>query len=145
MKTNNFLKIVLFIFAFFISFNIVKASTEYVVFLDAVNIRTGPDTTYKKIGAYSYNTRVPILERQGNWGKTDVGWICLNYTNASSSNINDVKFFKDYTYIYSNPDLTGTIYNYIPNTSVIVLENVSNYVDKVKVRMTRKNRLYKRK
>ncbi len=110
-----------------------------------LNIRTGPDTTYKKIGAYSYNTRVPILERQGNWGKTDIGWICLNYTNASSSNINDVKFFKDYTYIYSNPDLTGTIYNYIPNTSVIVLENVSNYVDKVKVRMTRKNRLYKRK
>ena len=108
-----------------------------------LNIRTGPGVNYKKTGAYSYNSSITILETQGNWGKTDLGWICLDYTNYNSSNINDLRYFKNYTYIYSNPDLTGTVYNYKANTSVIVLEHINNYIDKVKVRVTRSHWLYK--
>ena len=41
--------------------------------------------------------------------------------------------FSGNTIIYSEPDLTGEEYYYKPNTSVKILENVNNEVDKVYV------------
>ena len=82
------------------------------------------------------------LEQKDGFGKTDKGWISLDYTsnsnsgNSNVSNVGEIKFFKDYTIIYSNPNLTGTKYNYLANTSVEILEHVSDSIDKVKSRET---------
>lgn len=44
-----------------------------------VNIRSGPDSGYGKVGAYSKGTVVTVLETQNGWGRTDKGWVCLEY------------------------------------------------------------------
>ena len=45
-----------------------------------LNIRKGPGTGYEKIATYGLNQQVEILEYKGNWGRTNRGWICLDYT-----------------------------------------------------------------
>ena len=71
---------------------------------------------------------------------TDRGWIDLTYTsrsnNVTPSTVGQVKYLKQRTTLYQNPNLTGTQYQYLPNTSVVVLENVSPGIDKVRVRET---------
>lgn len=57
-------------------------------------------------------------------------------TSSIPNTVGQVKVFKSNTTIYSKSSLSGTKYNYLPNTSVIVLQNVSSTVDKVKVRQT---------
>ena len=47
--------------------------------------------------------------------------------------VGEKRRFAEHTVIYSNPDLTGTEHNYLPNTSVKILENVDETVDKVYV------------
>lgn len=62
--------------------------------------------------------------------------------------IGEVRRFKSTSYIYSNSNLSGAKYTYKANTTVKILENVSNAVDKVQVVQTGrvgyvKNNLYK--
>lgn len=45
-----------------------------------LNIRSGAGTSYKRVGGYTKGTTVTILKESGNWGKTNKGWICLDYT-----------------------------------------------------------------
>lgn len=55
-------------------------NTQYTVTPSAgVNIRSGPDSGYGKVGAYSKGTVVTVLEVQNGWGRTDKGWVCLEY------------------------------------------------------------------
>ena len=55
-------------------------NTQYTVTPSAgVNIRSGPDSGYGKVGAYSKGTVVTVLEVQNGWGRTDEGWVCLEY------------------------------------------------------------------
>lgn len=51
-----------------------------------LNIRSGASTKYRIVGGYSYNATVTITKESGNWGKTDKGWICLDYVKKVSSN-----------------------------------------------------------
>ncbi len=51
-----------------------------------LNIRAGASTGYRILGCYKYGTTVTITQTNGNWGKTNKGWICLTYT--SNTNIN---------------------------------------------------------
>lgn len=55
----------------------------------ALRIRKGPGTQYDRIGCYTNGNRVTITEIQtvGNqkWGKTDKGWICLDYVKLDSA------------------------------------------------------------
>ena len=56
-----------------------------------LNIRSGPDTTYDKVGKYFKGDKVTITITQNGWGKTDKGWIKMSYvtideTTSSSSN-----------------------------------------------------------
>ncbi len=50
---------------------------------DSLNIRTGAGTGYTKVGTYPRGTKVVILEKKlvgtSTWGKTDKGWISMNY------------------------------------------------------------------
>ena len=105
-----------------------------------LNIRRGTSTSYEKIGAYPKGSIVKIIAQSNGWGMTDKGWIDLTYTsrsnNVTTSTVGQVKYLKQRTTLYQNPNLTGTQYQYLPNTSVVVLENVSPGIDKVRVRET---------
>ena len=44
-----------------------------------LNIRKEPDPSSESVGTYSIGDRVTITEVNGCWGKTDKGWINLQY------------------------------------------------------------------
>jgi len=44
-----------------------------------VNIRSGPDIGYGKVGAYPCGAVVDVLETRDGWGRTDKGWVSLAY------------------------------------------------------------------
>ena len=50
-----------------------------VVQYGGLNIREGAGTGFKSVGTYSKGTVVDIYEFSGNWGRTDRGWVCLDY------------------------------------------------------------------
>ena len=47
-----------------------------------VNIRSGPGTSYGKVGAYPCGAVVDVLEERDGWGRTDKGWVSLAYLEA---------------------------------------------------------------
>ena len=63
-------------------------SSKYIGIVTAVhglNIRSGPSTNYRIVGAYYYNNEITILEESGNWGRTDKGWVCLDYVDRQDT------------------------------------------------------------
>lgn len=44
-----------------------------------VNIRSGPGTSYGKVGAYAQGSVVAVLEERDGWGRTDKGWVSMEY------------------------------------------------------------------
>lgn len=107
-----------------------------------LNIRAGASTSYPRVGGYAKGTIVTILAESNGFGKTDRGWISLNYTSTNIGNSSVVvtsgqtKKLSRASILYSNSNLTGYRYNYKANTTVTVLENVSANVDKVRVNVT---------
>lgn len=107
-----------------------------------LNIRAGASTSYPRVGGYAKGTIVTILAESNGFGKTDRGWISLNYTSTNIGNSSVVgtsgqtKKLARASILYSNLNLTGYRYNYKENTTVTVLENVSANVDKVRVNVT---------
>lgn len=53
---------------------------EAKIIVDELNIRSGPGTKNEKMGTYSWGQLVQVLEEDGTWGKTELGWISLGYT-----------------------------------------------------------------
>lgn len=47
-----------------------------------VNIRSGPGTSYGKVGSYPCGAVVDVLEERDGWGRTDKGWVSLAYLEA---------------------------------------------------------------
>lgn len=107
---------------------------------------SNPDLTGTRYD-YKANTSVTILENTSD----DVDYVRVIQTGreayvdisaygdsepvpSTPSTVGQVKRFAGHTTIYSNPDLSGKKYNYLPNTSVLILENVNSDVDKIKVR-----------
>lgn len=60
-----------------------KSYTGKVTPTNGLNVRTGPGTGYKKIGALRYATKVTILAEDKGWGaisyQGETGWISLQY------------------------------------------------------------------
>ncbi|MBQ3503975.1 MAG: SH3 domain-containing protein, partial [Oscillospiraceae bacterium] len=50
-----------------------------VVQYEGLNIREAPGTANKSVGTYSKGVVVDIYEFSGNWGRTDKGWVSLDY------------------------------------------------------------------
>jgi len=63
--------------------NEADAVTGYVKANGGLNIRGGAGTTYPIVGTYNDGDKVTVLQKQTvgsvTWGKTDKGWISLNY------------------------------------------------------------------
>lgn len=107
-----------------------------------LNIRAGASTSYPRVGGYAKGTIVTILAESNGFGKTDRGWISLNYTSTNIGNSSVVgtsgqtRKLARASILYSNSNLTGYRYNYKTNTTATILENVSANVDKVRVNVT---------
>ena len=66
-----------------------KNSGKGVVITNELNIRSGPASTYDKVGTMEHGDRVTILEYFDfdgtKWACTDKGWVCLNYVYIDGS------------------------------------------------------------
>lgn len=119
-------------------------NTNYQVKITAssLRIRQGASTSYSQIGSYSKNRIVTILAVSNNWGKTNYGWICLDYTSRDidtlnlTNNAGQAKKLTRAMTLYSNSNLTGKKYNYKANTTIRILKNISSSVDYVQVLAT---------
>ncbi len=61
-----------------------------------------------------------------------------------SNTVGQIKKLKQSSIIYQNKNLNGSKFNYKANTTVTILQNISNEIDKVKVNTTRKDWIYKK-
>lgn len=59
-----------------------------------LNLRKEANTSSQVIKAFEKGTTLKIYEIKGNWGRTDEGWICLDYTSYSkkTENLGNVKY-----------------------------------------------------
>ena len=62
------------------------APTEIENEFKELNIREKPDKSSAVVGAYPNGTIVTILETQDDWGKTDQGWIHMDYVTTVDGN-----------------------------------------------------------
>lgn len=46
---------------------------------DDLNIRTGPNTSFRSIGSYGKDETIEILAQVGSWGYTEEGWVFVSY------------------------------------------------------------------
>ncbi len=84
MKKNLFAFIPFFVFVFLCLTLNVYAETNYVIFSDTNNIRTGPSTSYEKIGMENvgsiyYLISSDIVADEKKDGSCDAGWYKINY------------------------------------------------------------------
>lgn len=110
-----------------------------------LNVRNAPNGNV--IGSLAKGTQVVVYEEQNGWSRIgDNKWVATSYLASTISvpsqpepvvvnrgNVGQTKTFKSNTIIYENSNLTGTKYNYLPKTAVVILENVSDKVDKIRV------------
>ena len=122
--------------------------TRYVKVNSSLNVRSGAGTNYSCIRSLYNGNKVVVYEEVGNWSRIGENeWVCSDYlTNSNSieatnnnyvkSTVGEYRKLKSTTILYSNSDLTGTKYTYLPNTTVKILKNVSSTVDYVYIKAT---------
>ena len=54
---------------------------------ERLNIRAKASASSVVVGSYEHGTAITILERKGSWGRTDRGWIALDYVTLSEDSI----------------------------------------------------------
>jgi len=54
-----------------------------------LNVRSGAGTNYTRVGSLASGTKIDIYEEKTvggtKWGRTDKGWVCMDYVNVSGS------------------------------------------------------------
>lgn len=63
-------------------------SIKAVVNANGLNIRSEASTNGKVQGAYNKGDVITILETKNGWGRTNKGWIKLEYVNTNSTSVN---------------------------------------------------------
>ena len=121
---------------------------QYRVLADYTYLWSEPDLSGERY-EYKAGTTLEILENvddrvdkvralaTGREAYVDINAYEEN-NEPNRNTVGEVKRFAGPTIIYENPNLSGKEYNYKPNTSVKILENVDDHVDKVRVRITRR-------
>lgn len=64
--------------------NTTTQSYKGVVTGKGLNIRNDPSTSGTLVGQYAKGDVITILETKNGWGRTDKGWVNLDYVNSSS-------------------------------------------------------------
>lgn len=106
-----------------------------VISRSGLNIRSGAGTGFDIVGSYSSGEKIGILEQKTvrgvAWGRTDLGWVCMQYVRVDEDWTND-------TGIYAVVDSTtrlnirsgpGVGYSpagkYAPGEKIVILEQTS--------------------
>jgi len=122
--------------------------TRYVKVNSSLNVRSGAGINYSYIRSLYNGNKVVVYEEVGNWSRIGENeWICSDYLTNSNfieatnnnyvkNTVGEYRKLKSTTILYSNSDLTGTKYTYLPNTTVKILKNVSSTVDYVYIKAT---------
>lgn len=97
-------------------------------------------TSCKVLSHYSNTVDYIYIAQTGRYAYVKVSAFSGTATNSSTSTVKSTvgqtKIFKGNTTLYANSNLTGTQYQYLPNTYVKVLKNVSSTVDYIQVTRT---------
>lgn len=64
---------------FYVEGTTAEDATDATVTTNDLNIRSGPDTTYKRVGGYMEDETIQILAVVGGWGYTEKGWVSMMY------------------------------------------------------------------
>jgi uncharacterized protein YraI len=64
---------------FYVEGTTAEDATDATVTTNNLNIRSGPDTTYKRVGGYMEDETIQILAVVGGWGYTEKGWVSMMY------------------------------------------------------------------
>lgn len=64
---------------FYVEGTTAEDATTGSVTTNDLNVRTGPDTSFKRISSYMENDSVQILAVVNGWGYTEEGWISMMY------------------------------------------------------------------
>ena len=64
---------------FYVEGTTAKDAATVIVASDELNIRSGPDTTFPRVGSYLENDSIEILAEVNGWGYTERGWISMIY------------------------------------------------------------------
>lgn len=57
---------------------------------ERLNIRAKASASSVVVGSYEHGTAITILERKGSWGRTDRGWIALDYVTLSENALSGI-------------------------------------------------------
>ena len=64
---------------FYLEGTVAEDAVSGTVTTDDLNIRTGPDTSFKSVGTLKKGERVEIMGQVHGWGYTEQGWISMDY------------------------------------------------------------------
>ena len=100
---------------------------------NGLNIREEPSTTSATVGNYSDGTIITILEIKDGWGRTDLGWISLNYITTMDgtpmvdigqiepSTATDIENKVKELNIREKPDKSSAVVGVYPNGTIITI------------------------
>ena len=103
--------------------------TTYFVTATQLNIRDAANTAGKQVGSYNQGDKIVITETSNGWGKTDKGWVSMQYVYKNGeTGVNTAKgiIVTDGLNIRSGPG-TGyaSVGNYNTNDRVNILEQIT--------------------
>lgn len=64
---------------FYVEGSVADGATAGIITTDDVNIRTGPNTSFRSVGTYKKGDAVTILAQVDAWGYTEKGWVFITY------------------------------------------------------------------
>lgn len=103
-----------------------KVILKGVVKVTDLNLRSEGSTNGTRLGSLNYGDRVEIMEKNGNWGRTKNGWICLDYIyqdGTTGSKTASGTITADELNIRGGPGKGyGTVGSYNAGDSVTILE-----------------------
>lgn len=114
---------------------------RYVKVNSSLNVRSGPGTEYDYLRSLYNGNEVTVYEDFNNWSKIGENeWVCADYLTDSNIAINNTvgeyKKLKETVNLYSNADLSGTVYTYLKNTKVLIKKNINANIDYIYVPAT---------
>lgn len=110
-----------------------------------LNVRQQPSTSAKVVGSLANGTTVTVLSQSNGWAQIDKGYVSASYLVSTTTNtpaptsrgtVGQTKVLKQASKIYKNSNKSGTVYDYKANTTVIIQQNTTATLDKVKVKQT---------
>lgn len=76
-----------------------------------LNCRKKPTTNSDIVTAFAKGTSLKIYEVDGNWGRTDKGWVCLDYTDYKKSSSSSSSSSSSKKYTTGRYEVTATVLN----------------------------------